>query len=1124
MQSVNFEYLEAKRPDLAVLGAFAERYIYYDPSSALVKLRSFAEHVVAHIYNRLSLPKPLESNLNDMLIQDVFARVVPKVVIEKLHVLRIQGNRAAHGRSCNSTAALSVLREAHDIGRWVHLTFNGGSASDFAPFKAPDKGASFDELERDKQEMLKKVALQEANMQALLSELEATRSKAEAAEKNLKELELLTQSAGLGALDQLRFDEASTRRRLIESMLLDAGWAVGDDGKSTSEVGQEIEVRHQPTNSGLGYADYVLWDENAKPLAVIETKKTAINSEDGRTQAKCYADGLERMYGQRPVIFYSNGFETYIWDDAQNYAPRRLYGFYSKDSLQYAQFKCRERRAIHQLCPSKDIVDRLYQIETIKRAAEHFQNGHRKALIVLATGTGKTRVAIALCELLSRARWAKRILFLCDRRELRKQADKTFKEFMPGEPRVYVNAETSKDRDKRIYLATYPAMLKCYESFDVGFFDLVIADESHRSIYNRYRDLFLYFDALQVGLTATPVDFVARNTYRLFGCQDRDPTAYFSYEEAISHDPPFLTRYEVFEHTTQFLREGIGYWRNLSHEQRRQLEETEADAQNVDFDQPEMDRRLLNKDTNRLIIRNLMENGIRDGSSTHVGKSIVFARNHTHAVLLQSLFDELYPQYGGQFCRVIDNYDPRADQLIDDFKTGSLTIAISVDMLDTGVDIPEVVNLVFAKPVKSFVKFWQMIGRGTRLCPDLFGVGQHKTVFRIFDHWQNFEYFDQRYVQAEPAPKKSLMQQLFEERITLAEAAVQSQALPVFNAAIPLISADMSDLPTASIAVKEKWRELKTLQQPQLLQAFAPATTAALRSDIAPLMQWRDIRGNVAAYEFDLLITKLEIAMLTGSARATDYQAEVIEEISMLPITVNQVRQKYDIIEQAKRANFWNQFDFTQVEHLRKELRGLMKYKSIGRARALPPKIIDVVEDQALITMISRSSDLEGLDMAEYKKRVKEVLMNLFDTNETLKKIKIGEPVSEADLGALRSLVLTQNPQIDLDKLTQILGDTALDLDVAIRSIIGMDPQTVHERFIEFAQRHPELTAKQITFLSLLQRHIATYGSIDIETLYESPFTNIDSRGLDGVFTDESQVDDLLTVISTFTRLKGATA
>ena len=337
-------------------------------------------------------------------------------------------------------------------------------------------------------------------------------------------------------------------------------------------------------------------------------------------------------------------------------------------------------------------------------------------------------------------------------------------------------------------------MQKVFQSFDPGFFDLIIADESHRSIYNVYGDIFHYFDCHQIGLTATPVDFVTRSTFRLFDCEGQLPTANYDLEQAVQAG--YLTPFEVFEHTTQFLREGIKL-ETLTKEQIEELEEQGEDPAQYDFSSEQVDKIIYNKDTNRAILRNLMENGLRDATGQVPGKSIIFARNHQHALLLSELFDEMYPQYGGKFCQVIDNYDPRAEQLIDDFKGADdeLTIAISVDMLDTGIDIPEILNLVFAKPIRSPVKFWQMIGRGTRLCKDLFGPGQDKTIFRIFDHWGNFERFEMGYRPAEPIQSKSLLQLVFEERLALAETALLKSEIPAFERAIGLIAADMKHCP-----------------------------------------------------------------------------------------------------------------------------------------------------------------------------------------------------------------------------------------------------------------------------------------------------------------------------------------
>lgn len=865
MNSRNFEILRAAWPELAALGGFAESYAHTDPASALVKLRLFAENFTKDIYRDLALPKPEQATLVDLLTNQSFAAITPTVILDKLHALRIHGNKAAHGEPATSKNAIWLLQEAFDLSRWLLVQFGKGDAKAIPAFRQPSVDGSDDtkgQLKREKRQVLERLAAQEAQMEVLLRDLEDARKTAATAEKRAEEIQALA-SSGAATANLLQFDEATTRARIIDSLLAVTGWNVAPGQASTAQVGKEVEVLHQPTSTGLGYADYVLWDDNGSPLAVVEAKKTSVDPEHGRQQAKIYADGLGKMHRQRPVIFYTNGYDIWMWDDALNYPPRKVFGYYSKDSLQYlVKFQRAARKPLNSLEVSETIVNRLYQIEAIKRVCERFSQGHRKALVVQATGTGKTRVAIALADLLIRAGWVKRVLFLCDRRELRKQAKNAFGDFV-SEPIRIVSSRVNSSATERIFLATYPAMQKVYQSFDVGFFDLIIADESHRSIYNVYGDMFHYFDCLQVGLTATPIDFVARNTFTLFGCEGQLPTANYDLEQAV--EDRWLVPFEVFEHTTQFLREGIRL-DILTKEQIQELEDQGEDPSQYDFSSEQIDKIIYNKDTNRAILRNLMEDGLRDATAQLPGKSIIFARNHQHAVLMRQLFDEMYPQYGGRFCQVIDNYDPRAEQLIDDFKgdgtNDELTIVISVDMLDTGIDIPEILNLVFAKPVRSPVKFWQMIGRGTRLRPDLFGPGRHKTIFRIFDHWANFERFETGYRPAEPVQSKPLLQLVFEARLTLAELALRKSELTIFDTVIDLIGKDIEALPEESVAVRERWREKRSLSTPAVLKAFAPATVAMLRQTIAPLMQWRNIRGHGDAYALDLLMARIQIAAL----------------------------------------------------------------------------------------------------------------------------------------------------------------------------------------------------------------------------------------------------------------------
>jgi len=1124
MQSINFEFLRATWPELAGLAGFAESYAHGDPLGAIAKLRAFCEQAAKFIHHQLRLPRLIRPNLIDLLDDSAFQSAVPNVVVAKMHALRIEGNHAVHGNRGDTTTALRLLKEAYDLGRWLYVNFAGGRVEDCPPYSPPPEGgAEAAERRREKRAILERIAAQEAQMQELLQNLEAERARAETAAASAAELQLALEAgqqaaAAVQAVDPLSFDEQQTRKYLIDVMLAEAGWNVAET--NNPELVREQPVEYQTTKSGTGYADYVLKDDNGKPLGVIEAKKTAQDAEAGRTQAKRYADGLEAEHGQRPVIFYTNGYDLWIWNDSVGEPPRKIYGYYSKDSLQHLHFQRKERKPLAEVGPdkSKNIITRLYQFEAVRRIVESFGMKRRKGLIVMATGTGKTRVAIALSDALIQACWVKRILFLCDRRELRKQAHNAYKEFLPAENRTYVTAQTAYDRTKRIYLATYPAMMKIFHTFDPGFFDLIIADESHRSLYNRYRQLFDYYDCYQVGLTATPIDFVAKSTFDMFQCGTKDPTFNYSFEEAIANNPPYLVPFVVDTHTTPFLRAGIKY-SQMTDEQRRQLEEDEQLPQAIEYEQAEVDRRIFNKDTNRIILRNLMEHGIRVADGSRLGKTIIFARNHDHAVLLQNLFDELYPQYGGNFCRVIDTYDPRAEELIDDFKgegtNPDLTIAISVDMLDTGIDVPAIVNLVFAKPVYSYVKFWQMIGRGTRLCPDLFGPGRDKTHFQIFDHWSNFERFEQRYETAEPQQAKSLMQHVFEARLALARTALAQQHADAFDLAIELIGKDLAALPDKSIPIREKWQQITAANRPETLRRFEPATTATLEHEIAPLMQWVNITGHEQAHQFDRLIAQMQAALIKGSSRFDDLKDELINQISSLPVNLSQVKVKLPIIEQAKSAEFWDQITVRELERLRVELRGLLQFRPKTGPVPLPPKVIDVAEDAALVQRRRHRVQLTGLDMVAYRNRVHRVLQDIIDENAILQKIKAGVPVEPAELESLCSLVLTLDAGLDLHDLTDYFPETAGHLDQAIRSIIGLDARTVHQRFGHFVQQHPHLASHQIKFLDLLQNHIARYGSIQVQRLYEPPFTLLHTDSLDGLF-EEPLAEELLEIIGSF--------
>jgi len=769
--------------------------------------------------------------------------------------------------------------------------------------------------------------------------------------------------------------------------------------------------------------------------------------------------------------------------------------------------------------PELSIADRPYQIEAIKTIAAHFQNERRKALIIQATGTGKTRVSIALTELLLRSSWAKRALFLCDRKELRVQADDAFKQYLPSEPRCIIGETNKIDQTARIYIATYPGMMNRFTQLDVGFFDLIIADESHRSIYNKYGDLFEYFDALQVGLTATPVKFISRNTFNIFDCETTDPTFEFGLDAAINNEPPYLVPFRVKDLTTDFLRDGMHY-NDLTDEQKRQLEEDlgAEEAQNTTIAGKDIGRKIFSEDTDRIILENLVNNGIKDETGSLVGKSIIYAQRQTHAEHLEKLFCKLYPQYGTKVCKVIHNAIPHVGSLIKEFKKADnqFRIAISVDMLDTGIDIPEVVNLVFAKPVKFWVKFWQMIGRGTRLRPNLFGPGRHKTEFLIFDHYGNFDFFEEEYQEPEDTGGKSLLQTTFEVRLELAQTALQQNHAAAFDIAIELLRRDINDLPDASVAVRRELRVVHQLQQTDLLQRMEARTQHLLANDIALLMSARVLYDKQAT-QFDKLMAFIERCLVEHASCLDDGRDQLLAELDRLAVNIQAVRQKEAVIAEVRSAEFWQNLTIERLETARKELRGIMKYRQ-QRTGPTYETATTSTNDSGMQTREREVRIAGANDAMLYRRRLKDILDQMVDTSPTLQKIRKGETIAETEQTSLTSTILSTHPGVDLVVLNEFYGRTADQLHLTICEIIGLDPQAIEEHFKGFLHTHPTLTAQQVRFLNLLKNYIAQHGSIVVEKLYEAPFTSVSHEGIDGVFSTDD-AGDLIAALKPFVRV-----
>jgi type I restriction enzyme R subunit len=907
--------------------------------------------------------------------------------------------------------------------------------------------------------------------------------------------------------------EAQTRQEIINKRLEAASWRVSDPTMVTAEH----PILHQASSStGVGYSDYVLFAQDGSPIAVVEAKKTSVDAEIGREQAKQYADGLQQMGHPRPFIFYTNGYDIYFWDDAR-YPPRKVYGFLTRDDLERLRFQNKERQPLSSALIDRSICDRPYQIEAIRRVLEAFTRGRRKALLIMATGTGKTRVTIALIDVLMRCNWVKRVLFLADRNELLKQARNVFKDHLPNATWTRI---TSKEPlpDKRVYLSTYPTMHGLYPTISPGFFDMVIADESHRSIYKRYKEILVHFDAYQLGLTATPVEYIDRNTFHLFETETGDPTFNYTLEEAVNNMPPYLVNFKVLSVQSRFQLEGIKAGQLPVQIQKKLIEEGK-DIEEIDFEGTDLEKRVTNSGTNELMVREFMEQCIKDETGTRPGKSIIFAISHKHALRLEKHFDELYPEYKGRLARVIDSHDPRAGTeggLLDQFKNphDPLKVAISVDMLDTGVDIPEVVNLVFAKPVFSRAKFWQMIGRGTRLYANLFGHGKDKEYFLIIDHWKNFAYFQMNPPGKEPSVTLSVPERLFGTRLDKAVAALTVGNQQVVESTIQAIQDDIAALPPGTVNVKEKAREVSMVAERTYWYGFGLKEIDHLRKEILPLMRTRSAE-DFDALRFDIDIVVTETALLNQDQETVERMREhILEKIGELPLSLNQVRAQEAVIRKVKGDGFWTALSEGSLEESRVKLRGLMKH------RVKPGREIEKLdlEDITLIKeWVEFGPELERSTVAEYRRKVEEKINGLLASNEGLQKLKRGEELNDFDILSLSEILRSEDPYITEELLQRVYDNRTARFIDFLRHILGLQKlqsrtEVITKAFDDFIARHNDYSADQIQFMQTLKTFVIEQGKVEKAHLVDRPFTNVHPQGIRGLF-DQSEIAEIIEFV-----------
>ena len=1005
--SANFAFLKQEFPHAAESASYAEHHVYGDPRASCFHARHALERLVKRVYRvEKALSPPKVTNLDAYLSEPAFRALVPEAVWQKAEYIRQAGNVAVHGNKTPSPEhALNVLRELAHILYWAGRTYLRKGAESL-------QGKTFDESLVPTGEPGAAPASVEA--------LDAVKHNLDAAEDARKEIEgelealrerLAAIKAENKAVPETRdWNESTTRKLIIDLALQRAGWPLDH------EHDREYEVTGMPNASGLGYADYVLWGDDGKPLAVVEAKKTTVDPAKGRQQAKLYADCLEAMHGQRPVIYYTNGYETYLWDN-KAYAPRAVAGFHKKDELASLLHRRAHRQPLDVARVRNAIVERYYQKRAIGSIGEQFGQARRKALLVMATGSGKTRVAVALVDLLQRTGWVKRALFLADRVSLVNQAVATFKAHLPESSPV--NLVTEKDKAGRVYVCTYPTMMGLIDEttgnearFGVGHFDLVIIDEAHRSVYQKYGAIFRYFDSLLVGLTATPRDQVDRNTYELFELEPGVPTD--AYELATAVADGFLVPPKVQQVDLRFPREGIDY-DSLSEEEQAQWENLDWGDDEDGGALPErvnasaINNWLFNSDTVDKVLQHLMEHGHKVEGGDRLAKTILFARNHQHAEFIEQRFNHHYPQHKGHFARVIDHHATYPQSLLDDFsqKDKAPHIAISVDMLDTGIDIPEVANLVFFKPVYSKIKFWQMIGRGTRLCPDLFGPGDDKQDFRVFDFCFNFDFFRENPDGIEEHGIVPLGARLFRFRVQLVTCVQTTPELDpdaaLAGALTAVLHGEVAAMNRENFIVRMQLEAVERFQKRKAWERLSASDVEILKSEVAGLPS-EIATDDIESRLFDLTALKMQLALAEGDASTFERHRQRVVEIAMLleeKSAIPVVKAQLAYLASVQESAFWEGITLNGLEELRVRVRGLAPFLS-KKTRTI---VYTDFRDEVTAVREDAAPYLPKMTGVEYEKRVREYLKNHLD-HIVIHRLRTNQPLTATDLRGLEQALV----------------------------------------------------------------------------------------------------------------------
>ena len=1118
--SSNFAVLNAEWPGIAKEARLAELYARKDPRSSLLYARRSVEALLAWLYEADdALILPYKSDLNGLMSEPTFKRLAGETIVSKFHLIRKVANSAIH-----TNAAITVqhseqtVRELFHVCIWLALRYTRHPANRPAPtvefngqFLSPmpkpgvpvpaEKPRTADQTARLAEDLATKdaaLAAQKQDNEQLQAQLAALRAEIARAKEENKKLP-----------DNHNYSEAETRV-YIDLYLGEAGWQLD------KPEDREFEVHHMPTHAGpsigTGFVDYVLWGSDGKPLAVVEAKRSAKSPYEGHHQAKLYADALETEKGQRPVIYYSNGYEHWIWDDASGYPPRPVQGFHTRDQLQLMVDRRTTRKSLATAAISTEIAGRSYQQAAIRAVTDALETDkERKALLVMATGSGKTRTVVALSSLLMQANWAKRVLFLADRVALVDQAARAFKTNLPGSSPVVVGRDV--EADSRIHIATYPTMMNLInersdggkvltQRFGIGHYDLIIIDEAHRSVYQKYRAIFEYFDAYLVGLTATPQSEVDRNTYSLFDIEDHVPTFAYELPQAISDG--YLVPPRTVSIPLKFPVEGIRY-DELSEEEKEEWDSAEWDEEGEipDVVDPAiLNTWLFNANTVDKALEVLMTRGHKVAGGDRLGKTIIFAKNQKHAEYITDRFNINYPQYGGSFAKVITHSVKYVSTLIDAFSRAedSPHIAVSVDMLDTGIDVPEVVNLLFFKVVRSKTKFWQMVGRGTRLRPELYGPGEDKKDFFIFDVCQNVEYFNAELPGSEGSLGQSLAHRSFAVR---AQLLAEARAAGLDGDFVPALESGLlgqvARLPRENFLVRPQLQWVEKFAQAESWATLAAQDLTELQTKLAPLATLAFAADTEEAKRFDLLMYQAQLASLDSAAAVEPYRTKIVEIALALQDQSNipAIAAQLVLIQSILEGEEWGQVSPQWLELIRVRLRALVHLIEKKRRKVVYTNFEDTLGELA-------EGELKGtlspsLDLARYREKARAYLQGFLD-HVAVHRLRRGLPLTETDLTELQRMLIDSgagSPE-ELEAATV----QAQGLGLFVRSLVGMDRQAALDALSDFIG-DKTLNANQLHFVDMIVQQLTENGIVEIGALYESPYSDAAPSGPESLFREE---------------------